>query len=84
MLESPWTQNSGSFFLNNFDGRSLSGQVSGRGGAYSGQINGGTQLLGAVGGNFFGNQAAATGGTFSFNARTGPSYIANGVYAGSR
>ena len=52
----------GSFFLNNFDGRSLSGQVSGAGGAYSGQINGGTQLLGAVGGNFFGNQAAATGG----------------------
>src|SRR3954451_16796396 len=32
-----FAQNRGSFFLNNFDGRSLSGQVSGAGGAYSGQ-----------------------------------------------
>jgi hypothetical protein len=73
--------NTGNFALNNFDGKSLSGTISGTR-TYGGQITG-TNLSGAVAGEFFGQNAGTTGGLFNFSALSGPIYRAYGVFGGN-
>jgi hypothetical protein len=73
--------NTGNFALNNFDGKSLSGSISGMR-TYGGQITG-TNLSGSVAGEFFGANAGTTGGVFNFSALSGPLYKAYGVFGGN-
>jgi hypothetical protein len=74
----------GSFGISNFDGKSVSGIVTGSGSGYSGSLSG-SGLTGNANGLFFGNLpgngASETGGNFALK---GPSYLASGVFAGMR
>jgi len=76
--------NTGAFAINNFDGHTFTGTVTGSGGAtYAGPIaGGGDNRQGTVIGSFYGPGAAETGGQFAVQATSGPSYIASGVFAG--
>jgi hypothetical protein len=71
----------GTFALNNFDGKNLSGAISGLR-TYGGVLTG-INLAGAVSGEFFGPTAGTTGGVFNFSALSGPIYRASGVFGGN-
>ncbi|HTW54021.1 MAG TPA: FecR domain-containing protein [Stellaceae bacterium] len=75
----------GTFSLNNFDNQTLSGSIAGSVGtsSYSGSISN-ANLVGVVGGSFFGTNANTTGGLFSLVNQSGNTYRAFGVYGGMR
>jgi hypothetical protein len=74
----------GTFRISNFDGKTVSGTVAGRGASYMGTVSG-SGLSGPVFGTFFGNlagnPATETGGSFALQ---GPAYLASGIFAGKR
>jgi hypothetical protein len=75
--------NTGTATISNFDGRTVSGTVSGSGGIYAGTI----AVPGANGfvqGQFFGPMAAETGGNFGIRTTAGTPYIASGIFAAKR
>jgi hypothetical protein len=73
--------NTGTIAINNFDGRNFGGAVAGSGNVYAGNLSG-SNVSGAASGQFYGPNAAETGGGFGVHATTGPSYIASGIFAG--
>ena len=74
----------GTLTIANFDGKTVSGPVTGVGAGYSGPLAG-SGLTGKANGTFFGNlsgnPATETGGNFALH---GPSYLASGIFAGIR
>jgi trimeric autotransporter adhesin len=78
---------SGSFAINNFDGKNVSGTVNGLNAGYSGTLSG-SGLSGSATGTFFGNlpgnPATETGGNFALKSLAGPPYLASGIFAGKR
>jgi hypothetical protein len=79
---------SGSFAVNNYDGRSftLSGSpITNQGGtSYQFGITGVPGITGAVNGSFYGPMAAETGGNFAFKTTVGPTYLTSGIFAAKR
>ena len=75
--------NIGTVSVNNFDGHSASGMISGANGAYAGNIAT-PGVNGNVQGRFFGPRAAETGGSFSLRSTVGAPYLASGIFAGKR
>jgi hypothetical protein len=75
--------NTGTVAINNFDGRSVAGAISGSSGIYVGNFAT-PGVTGQIQGQFFGPMAAETGGSFGIRATAGPSYIASGIFAGKR
>ncbi|HEV8678720.1 MAG TPA: hypothetical protein VGQ90_05040, partial [Stellaceae bacterium] len=75
----------GSFAINNFDGRSFaaSGSAPLAGANYSASVNS-PGVRGSINGTFYGPMAAETGGSFAVQTTAGPAYLASGVFAGKR
>jgi hypothetical protein len=81
--------NSGSFAINNLDGRSYTGGVSGSGRSpiFAGSFGGvapNNNLSGVAAGSLYGPNATEIGGTFGINNSGGTPYLAAGVFAGNR
>ena len=78
------TQN-GTVAVNNFDGHSFvasgTAPLIGPNYSLSSTVPG---FSGSVHGTFYGPMAAETGGSFAFQSTAGPSYLASGIFAGSR
>jgi trimeric autotransporter adhesin len=78
----------GSFSVNNYDGRSfmLSGKAPLKGSSYNFGINNpqGLPITGSVNGSFYGPMAAETGGNFNFRTTAGPTYLTSGIFAAKR
>lgn len=78
------TQN-GTVAVNNFDGHSFvasgTAPLIGPNYSLSSTVPG---FTGSVRGTFYGPMAAETGGSFAFQSTAGPSYLASGIFAGSR
>ena len=75
--------NTGTVAINNFDGRSVAGAISGSSGIYVGNFAT-PGVTGQIQGQFFGPMAAETGGSFGIRATAGTPYIASGIFAGKR
>ena len=75
----------GTFAINNFDGRSFaaSGSAPLSGASYSAGVTT-PGIKGAINGTFYGPMAAETGGSFAVQTTVGPTYLASGVFAGKR
>ena len=84
-----FSNNSGSFAINNLDGRSYIGGVSGSGRSpiFAGSFGGvapNNNLFGQAVGSLYGPNATEIGGTFGISNSGGTPYLGAGVFAGNR
>jgi hypothetical protein len=75
----------GTMAINNFDGKSFSGSVTGaqRAPAFVGNLSG-SNVSGTATGFFYGPSAASTGGSFAVQSISGLPYQAAGVFGGAK